>query len=481
MQFTREINRLLMGVLLAFMLISGSAAYWAITAPDTLLQRDDNPRLVEAQAAIQRGTIYDIQGQVLAQSRLNDAQLLERNYPAEAAYSALGYYSLRYGVGGAEAAYDALLSGASLPDTLQRRFEEDILHRAREGADIRLTLDLDVQQAVAQAMGERRGAAVVLRVPEGGILALVSQPTYNPNQLDAEWNNLIEAEGNPFFNRALQGRYQPGGMLQTPLLAAAILNGHALDEPLPDASVPVRLDDIELTCAVTPPDDVLTLREAYAYGCPGAFASLGEQIDEAILRQLFETFQLETPPTLEGFTVEIPADEATPEATEAIINETHTLRETVLGQGDLTINPLGMATLTGALLNGGNAPQPHALDAVRPPGESWQDAAPLPSSQPLMTDNTARRIRELMRANTQTGAAIVSDALPAGGHVALAYSGDEVQTWFIGFVVINGLPDAAVAIVLEDTANPTLAAEIAEQVLRAAYESLQSVETDTGF
>jgi peptidoglycan glycosyltransferase len=329
-------------------------------------------------------------------------------------------------------------------------------------------------------MGNRRGAAVVLRVPEGGILALVSQPTYNPNQLDADWDNLIEAEGNPFFNRALQGRYQPGGMLQTPLLAAAILNGYALDEPLPDASAPVQVDDIELTCAVMPPEAALTLREAYAYGCPGAFASLGERIDEPVLRQLFETFQLETPPTLEGFTVEIPEAEATPEATEAIVSETHTLRETVLGQGDLTINPLGMATLTGALLNGGNAPQPYALDAVRPPGEEWQNAAPLPSSQPLMTDTTARRIRELMRGNIQTGAAdTVDDALPAGGHVALAYSGDEVQTWFIGFVMIDGLPDAAVAIVLEDTANPSLVAEIGEQALRAAYESLQSTEIET--
>jgi cell division protein FtsI/penicillin-binding protein 2 len=143
----------------------------------------------------------------------------------------------------------------------------------------------------------------------------------------------------------------------------------------------------------------------------------------------------------------------------------------------LTINPLGMATLTGALLNAGNAPQPYALDAVKPPGETWQSAAPLPSSQPLMTDSTARRIRDLMRQNTQTGAATLPEtvrSLPAGGHVALAYSGDEVQTWFIGFVVLDGLPDAAVAIVLEDTDNPALAADIGARALRAAYDHLQS-------
>ena len=195
-----------------------------------------------------------------------------------------------------------LLSGALLPDTLQRRFDEAILHRAREGADIRLTLDLDVQQAVAAAMGNRHGAAVVLRVPQGGILALVSQPTYNPNQLDADWETLIDADGNPFFNRALQGRYQPGGMLQTPLLAAAILTGLPLDNALSEAASSVQIDDIQLTCATTPPTNTLTLKEAYAYGCPRPFAQLAGQINEPVLRQLFETFQLETPPTLDGFT-----------------------------------------------------------------------------------------------------------------------------------------------------------------------------------
>jgi hypothetical protein len=59
MRFAREINRLLMGILVTFGIVSISAAYWSIVGPDTILRRDDNPRLVEAEASIMRGNIVD--------------------------------------------------------------------------------------------------------------------------------------------------------------------------------------------------------------------------------------------------------------------------------------------------------------------------------------------------------------------------------------------------------------------------------------
>ena len=64
-------------------------------------------------------------------------------------------------------------------------------------------------------MGDYHGAVVVLNIPSGEVLAIVSLPTYDPNTLDTNWEQLTQAAGKPFFNRALQGAYQPGGTLET--------------------------------------------------------------------------------------------------------------------------------------------------------------------------------------------------------------------------------------------------------------------------
>src|SRR5690606_13628103 len=214
-----------------------------VVGPDTILSRDDNPRRVVAEARIRRGAIYDRNGEVLVETVVENDGAVRRNYLYPATASALGYYSLRYGVGGAEAAYDSILRG----DTVTRDFGEtlvnSLLHRPQEGSDIRVSLDLELQTVIAEAMKGQTRAVVMLDVPPGQTLALASVPTFDPNTLDADWETLRSAESQPFFNRALQGSYQPGGTLQTPLMAAALLYNRPLNVPLQPATRPVQIDD----------------------------------------------------------------------------------------------------------------------------------------------------------------------------------------------------------------------------------------------
>ncbi|MDQ7036989.1 MAG: penicillin-binding transpeptidase domain-containing protein [Anaerolineae bacterium] len=372
MEFTREINHLLIAMLLAFFMVGLSASYWALTGDDTILQREDNPRAVEDEAAIRRGSIFDRNGTLLVESVLVDG-FLERHYRIDSFYSATGYFSLRFGVGGAEAAYDDILRGDTLSQDFDAYFSQEILHRPQEGLDIRLTLDSDVQQEIVDVMGDKRGAVVVLNVPDGDVLALVSLPTYNPNALDDEWDDLIEAPGNPFFNRVLQGQYQPGGMLQTPLMTAAILTNQTFDVITADADAPITVADVTLTCAVEPPESDLTFTQAYAYACPRPFALLAQQINQTTLENILVNFRLSSPPSLTGFIIENPEED--PEFVSEVTSEADIVEESnliadLLGQGDLTINPLRIATLVAAVINEGNAPQPHALDAIR--STRWQ-------------------------------------------------------------------------------------------------------------
>jgi peptidoglycan glycosyltransferase len=474
--FTREINRLLFGLLLALLLVTIAAAYWGMSGTEGILQREDNPRLVEDEAAIRRGSIYDRNDILLVQSVLTDTGQLKRDYLYPETYSALGYFSLRYGTGGAEAAYDALLRGDTLPIDWNTIFERDFLHRPQAGSDIRLTLDIEVQRELVAAMGTHKGASVILSVPQGEVLALVSLPTYNPNTLDANWEALIKAPGNPFFNRVLQGQYQPGGLLQTPLIATLLLRDSSLATLTADANQPIMLAQTRLTCAVEPLQNDLTFTQAYAYGCPRPFALLAAQMDEATTQNIFEAFRLAQPLTLPGFVAQLP-QVTSPEATPDIIPEANdnSLLAQALGQGTQTVNPLSMAAIAAAMLNAGNMPIPSALIASRPPtATDWQPLATLGSSTPILAEPVAHQLRDLMLANVQQGAAEKAHIanINIGGHSALSYSGEGIQAWFIGFVVLDNGQGAAIAIILEDTNDVNKAASIGGNALWAAYRAL---------
>lgn len=471
MQFTREINRLLIICLIAFGAVGLAAAYWAVVGPTTLLRRPENPRLVEAEASIRRGSLYDRSGTLLASTESQTDTTVTRRYPYPAMNGALGYFSLRYGVGGAEAAYNALLRG----DTTDRAFGEtladSLLHRPRVGSDVELTLDLNIQTRVAQAMQGKTGAVVVLSVPDGQVLALVSMPTYDPNRLDLDWDTLRAAPGNPFFNRVLQGRYQPGGTLQTPLMAAALLYNTALDVPTNGATRPVRIDDLTLTCAVRLPDVPLNLRQAYDFACPASFADLAGTLGATVVSATFDTFHLYDTPTLAGF---VPATPNVTTMTPTTLTAAD-LEAAALGQGHLTVSPLGMAVVAAAIANDGNAPQPFALAATRAPNASaWEPVEAVRPTTPLATTAVARQLQDLMRDAVANGAAQNAGRpnIDIGGHATVSYSGEGSQAWFIGFATLGGRRGVAVAVVLENSDDPGLAADIGGTSLAAAQQAL---------
>ncbi|MEM9954165.1 MAG: penicillin-binding transpeptidase domain-containing protein [Chloroflexota bacterium] len=473
MAFAKEISRLMFGVIVVFIVIIGSASYWAIVGADSILLREDNPRLVEAEASIQRGAIYDRSDNLLVQTRPDENGVLERVYLVPETYSAIGYFSLRYGTSATEFAFDDLLRGDTTLEPLQTVIQQDLLHRPQQGSDIRLTLDLTIQQTIVESMGGYSGAVVVLSVPDGQVLGLVSLPTYNPNTLDADWDTLIEADGNPFFNRALQGQYQPGGMLQTPLMVAGILINQPFDVVTSNATRPLMIDGQQITCATQPDEQDLSYQQSYAFGCPFPFSLLADELSSESISNIIQAFRLDSPTTITGFTFD--EQPITPEITPEPIAE-ETLADYLIGQGDLTINPLGMATIVSAIINGGNAPQPYILDASRSDDGIWQSERPITQqSIPMLTTNASRRLRELMRNNTLIGASTPAarDGLTIGGHTALAISGEGTQTWFIGYVSLGDQRGVAVALVLENTDNAFDAATIGGNILEQATITLQ--------
>ena len=141
-QIYQRLNQLTIVILAAFCLIAASLIFWSVFRAKSLLLREDNPRLVEAELRIQRGTIFDRDGTVLAET-IGEANSLQRRYPIPGIGPAVGYYSFRHGTSGVEAGYDAILRGDS--EEFGTEYVRQSLHLPQAGQDIQLSLDADLQ------------------------------------------------------------------------------------------------------------------------------------------------------------------------------------------------------------------------------------------------------------------------------------------------------------------------------------------------
>ncbi len=451
MQFANEIQHLFLGTLIAFAIVGLSATYWAITGRDTILLRDDNPRIIEEIARIQRGSIYDRDEELLVQTETENG-VTSRRYLHESTYSTLGYYSLRYGEGGAEFAFNDTLARTISEENLSDYFEQSILNVPTTGADIQLTLDLKIQTALTDSLINQQGAGVVLDAQTGEILALASLPTYDPNTLDDNWDSLTQAIGDPFFNRALQGQYQPGGVMYTLWMAQALLTEYDTTQLIANADDTVALGaDTLMSCAIDPPESNLNLLQGYVYGCPVPFAVYSRTTSDRTFDDLVQNFSLDNALVLDRFP--IPETISPTSGTQVEIDPILLGLRDTLGQGNITVTPLHIAGVLSAIVHNGNAQAPTILKAIRQPdSDIWEPVNDRQPSTPMMTSATARQLQTTLRDVWQT---IQTDTYPeaisVGATVATSQSGTETQSWLIGFVRHEQGTRIAFVILLEDT------------------------------
>ncbi len=433
---SKSLNRTAAAFLLAFFLLALALGRWSIASPDLVL-RADNPRRVFEEQAVQRGSIFDRNDQVLAET-VPQSGTLTRRYPFLAAAPVVGYDSINYGAAGVEEALDPVLRGP-------RDFADQWLHRRQSGQGVRTTLDSRVQQILSERLAQP-GAAVVLSLPDGAVTALASYPSFDPNALDQNWKTLSTDPAAPLLNRATQGLYQPGAIFETPLLADAIERGAMLTETLSQSARPVTLNGLTLHCAYSDPSPS-TLAAAYAQACPAPFADLAAQLSASDLLSLTQKWKLDVPPSLEIRTSAVPT-------LTYDLSTTLALRAYALGQSELTVSPLRMAQVAATIGNNGFMPSAYVVKDIQSPDGIWQpyaNSAQAPT--PIIDPAAARAVLQAMRVQDNSA-----------GHGGAAFSGDRQHAWFIGLAPADQ-PKYAIAVLLEDAKNATDAEDIGRGVL----------------
>ncbi|HET7348118.1 MAG TPA: penicillin-binding protein 2, partial [Acidobacteriaceae bacterium] len=136
------------------------------------------------------------------------------------------------GQSGVEATYDGILRGEDgssdiAVDSHGREVARLGVEPAKPGQSLRLTIDLDVQRAAENALGDRNGAIVALDPHTGEVLAMVSRPIFDPNQFSVrisrdEWNKYITDSMHPLMNKAIQAQLAPGSTFKVIMSLAGL-------------------------------------------------------------------------------------------------------------------------------------------------------------------------------------------------------------------------------------------------------------------
>ncbi len=216
---------------LAFALLAGAAGYWGVAMAPDLVTSPDDAAVIAAARTVTRGLIKDRTGKVLASNKKDANGESHRVYIGRAVSQVVGYASSVYGRAGLERSFDAELTGLSV-DPLTDAFAKFGADRY-DPQDLTLSLSYDLQRAAVTALGQRRGAIVMLDPRNGEVLALASTPTYDasaiadPATAKATFEALQADPAQPLLPRATLGRYVPGSVFKI-VTAVAGLGSQAI-------------------------------------------------------------------------------------------------------------------------------------------------------------------------------------------------------------------------------------------------------------
>ncbi|MBN1629256.1 MAG: hypothetical protein JW990_05820 [Thermoleophilia bacterium] len=460
---SKPLRRLYWFFALLFLALLVQLTYVQVFAAPKLQTNPSNTRAIAAEMEVDRGSIVSADGTELAVNR-KDGKYYLREYPAGDLTSPwLGYNSLRYGRAGIERVYNEELSGQSGLLGITSYWDQ-LMSKTHVGADVVLTVDMKLQRAAAEALGERKGAVVALDPRSGAILAMVSYPRYDPNEIDAAWAEINNDPGTPLVNRAVQGRYPPGSVFKMVVAAVALENGTVTRDTTFTDTGSVKAGGFE----VNNYDDRVygehDFAKAFASSINTTFAKVGVALGAESLARSALDF---------GFNTELPwkmggAVSFFPSAGE--MDKAH-LGQVSYGQGEVLASPLAIALVTSAIANDGLIMKPHLVSRVlTSDGGVIDEATPDVWLRPVSSD-TARTVSDLMvqTVKSGTGTAAALEGVQVAGKTGTAEVADgEPHAWFAAFAPAD-YPEVVVAVVVENAGTGgSVAAPIARQVIAAA-------------
>lgn len=463
--------------MLLFGLLIGYLIYFNLFKQKEMSTHAQNLRMSSLESEVIRGNIYDgSEEQVLLATTDENGM---RVYPFDNLYAhVVGY--CQNGKTGCEALANSelLYPSYSLASIFKMAFFNEKFH----GRDVVLTVDHRYQEAIASGLKGKRGAAVVMEASTGKVLAMYSNPNFNPNEIVENWQVLnTDEEDRPLINRATIGLYPPGSIFKVVTALAYMNEQKALGEEGNElAALDFTYDcpgymtghqngkDYRIACFNGTAHGKVDLKSAFAKSCNGYFIALSRTLPEGALKQAAESLYFNRAiPTDIGYKI-----------SRFNLAETDPAFEhdaTAIGQGKTLTNPFEMAWVASAIANDGMAMKPYLIKySMNQHGKAKEN---MPSETgALMSEEKAKSMQLLMEEVLDHGTAVSlpEKGLVVGGKTGTAENETEADhSWFMGYAKDPEhleKPTIAFAVIVEGGGKGAQALGVSDKILQAYRE-----------
>lgn len=452
---------------ICFAALVANLTYLQVIRADWITNHERNLRNLERELSTRRGSIVSADGKVLAES-LKSGRYYKRVYPLGPLTGQLtGFYSVKYGRTGLEASYHNWLIAKDQYST-PRDLYNDLLGKRPPGDDLVLTLNTTLQKVATDVLGTNRGAIVAMDPKTGAVLAMASNPRYNPALISKQFRRLRADKSSPLLNRATQGLYPPGSVFKIITASAALKAGTTSMNKVYDGPGVLRVYGGKVTNYSDEEFGTMDLERAFAVSCNTIFAQVGLELGGPRLVRTAQDFGLGrwvpfSVPTYSS-RIEEPADKLD-------------LAWTAVGQGRTLVTPLQMALAGAAIANGGVINEPYLVDEIRDyRGVVVRKTSPVTWQTPVDAA-TASKVKRLMIGVVEdgTGRRAQIDGVTIAGKTGTAEPSDKKRThaWFVGFAPAED-PKVVVSVLVEHGGvGGQAAAPLAQQVMQTALDLRQ--------
>lgn len=484
----KPIRNLAVACLVLFLALLANVNFVQFVQADDLNAKTNNKRVINEQFSRDRGPILVDGDPVAVSKESKDQYKYQREYPDGPLYAPItGYFSYVYGRKALENSENDILSGDD--DRLFVNRVVDLLsNKQAAGGSVELTIDPLAQKTAGEglaALGKNtKGAVAAIDPQTGEILAMVSQPSYDPNALASHdftkvqrsMEKLTDDEDQPLLNRATQQILPPGSTFKLVTAAAALEKG-VVDGPsdkvkagssLGFPGIDYRLvNENGSNCG----GSTITFAQALAVSCNVSFGDIAGKVGQGDLEAQAEKFGFGTDPLAElGMS---PSRFTTPDTD----LEAPQLAQSGIGQFEVAATPLQMAMVAGGIANGGEVMKPYLVKTVRSPSlRVLEEAEPRRFSRAMSASN-AGTLRDMMVNVVERGTATSAriNGVDVGAKTGTAQSTPDrpPYAWFVAFAPAKD-PQVAVAVVVESSdtsrdeiAGGRLAGPIARSVMEA--------------
>ena len=450
-----------------FLAMMGYLVWFVKNNEQTLINNSYNSRQEMLASQNYRGSIYAAGGEVLAETVFLPDGTEQRQYPYGDKFAHVVGFSTK-GRTGVESQANYYLINTNIP--LIQKVSNDMAGIKNPGDNVYTTLDVALQEAAYRELGTYKGAIIVTEVSTGKVLAMVSNPAFDPNEIADIWDRLVEdADSSVLVNRATQGLYPPGSTFK-------ILTALEYIRENPDTWQDYRYTcnghfkegEWQISCYHGISHGKLDFTKSFAKSCNSSFANIGLSLD---LARFSDTLQDML------FNQELPVSFLYAKSHISLSEEMDTpdVMQLVIGQGTTQITPLHLNMITAAVANGGVMMKPYVVDRVESANGVLVKRFSPASGIRVMSEEESLALTGLMTAVVEEGTATKISGLSytvAGKTGSAEYSNvkGESHAWFTGFAPAEA-PQICVTVILEGAGSGgDYAVPMAKRVFNAYFE-----------